>query len=91
MSRYFNEMRKIINYLYKCLNSDSTMIIIIGDNTVLGEHFNTSKYIMKLCEYSGFHINKIMKDEIISRGLMIKRNKTSGIIKHEWVVELNKH
>ena len=90
VSNYFDDMRKVISKLYYMLNKKGRFIMIIGDNTVTGKSFPTSKYIINLCDIEGFIIDGIFKDEIYTRGLMRKRKNAAKIIEYEYVVEMRK-
>ena len=64
--------------------------MIIGNNTIAGYEFMTHEYLMKIAERIGFSIELILIDDIKSRGLMTKRNKTASIISREYIVVFKK-
>jgi len=90
VSKYFNDMEEVIKKLYNFLNQEGYLIMVIGNNTVTKYEVKTSDFIKNLMELNGFVIEKIYKDEIISRGLMVKRNSTANIINYEWIIKAKK-
>jgi len=90
VSNYFNDMRKVIKKLYYLLNKKGRFILIIGDNTVTGMSFPTSKYVIKLCDAEGFIVDGILRDEIYTRGLMRTRKNAAKAIEYEYIVEMRK-
>jgi hypothetical protein len=66
------------------------MVLVIGDNEVCGESFPTSRYLSLYLQAAGLALKLSLVDDIKSRGLMTKRNKTAGMITREWVMLLRK-
>jgi DNA modification methylase len=87
---YINEMRSAITEMARVLKPGGFVVLVIGNNEVCGHTFQSSEYMSHLLAEAG--LNPIMKlvDEIKSRGLMTKRNKTAGIISREWVLVYQK-
>lgn len=90
VTKYFIQMKKVIEKIHSFLIRSGTFVMIIGHNTVMGQEMNTNKILTEMCEEIGFKVADIMVDRIISRGLMTKRNTTANIIKYEWVVVMKK-
>lgn len=90
MSKYFIDMERALKQLFSILNSDGVLVLIIGTNTVAKYQVDTNKFLTKICEDVGFSVERIMKDKIVSRGLMTRRNTTAGIIDYEWVIQMRK-
>jgi hypothetical protein len=88
ISKYFHDIKKTIIYLKSVLKSNGKFILIIGNSKAIHQTIETNKYIMNICKEEGFIIEKIMKDKIISKGLMTKRNQTAGNIDYEWVIQM---
>jgi DNA modification methylase len=87
---YLKEMESAIEEMFRVLKSNRFCVIVIGNNEVCGKKFETQKYIRLLAERIGFSTQLVLVDEIHSRGLMTKRNKTASIINSEWILVLKK-
>ena len=87
---YLLEMNKAIGEMYRVLKKGSYCVIVMGNNEVCGKPFNTQEYINSLAEKFGFTTELKLVDDIHSRGLMTKRNKTASIINSEWIMVLKK-
>lgn len=87
---YLKEMESAIFEMHRVLKAGRYCVIIIGNNEVCGRKFETQKYIRLLAERLGFNTKLVLVDDIHSRGLMTKRNKTASIINSEWILVLKK-
>ncbi len=87
---YLKEMESAIFEMYRVLKIERYCIIIIGNNEVCGRKFETQKYMRLLAERIGFKTKLVLVDDIHSRGLMTKRNKTASIINSEWILVFKK-
>jgi 16S rRNA G966 N2-methylase RsmD/SAM-dependent methyltransferase len=87
---YINEMKIAINEMKRVLKKDGMILFIIGNNSISGEVFKSSKYLLDYFLESGFDLELLLTDEIKSWGLMTKRNKTASIITREWIILLRK-
>ena len=90
VSNYLTEMQQCLQECYRVLRSGGIFVLIIGNNVVCGESFNTRNYLKKISENLGFSVELILRDDINSRGLMTKRNKTASVISCEWILILKK-
>lgn len=88
--QYLIEMRQAINECFRVLKSKGTMVLVVGNNVICGHEFETQKYLRQIAEEIGFTTEMILRDEIHSRGLMTKRNKTASLIACEWIIILKK-
>ncbi|HCG8215682.1 TPA: hypothetical protein NJ504_002585 [Vibrio parahaemolyticus] len=89
-SNYLKEMESSLLEMFRVLKKDRYCIIVIGNNEVCGRKFETQKYIRILAERIGFTTKLVLVDDIHSRGLMTKRNKTASIINSEWILVFKK-
>lgn len=89
-SNYLREMRDAIIECHRVLKSGGNMVLVVGNNVVCGENFQTRQYLEEICLDIGFEIEVILRDEINSRGLMTKRNKTASMIACEWITVFKK-
>ena len=90
VANYINQMKLAIAESYRVLKEGGHYIMIIGNNTVCGQEFNTQHYLTQYMESIGFNIVFKLIDDIKSYGLMTKRNKTASTISCEWVLVLKK-
>jgi tRNA G10 N-methylase Trm11 len=90
VENYIIEMKKAIIEMKRVLKIGGYILFIIGNNSVSGEVFESSKYFNEYFQKSGFELEVLFVDEIKSRGLMTKRNKTASIITLEWIMLLRK-
>jgi tRNA G10 N-methylase Trm11 len=89
-SNYLREMSTALESIYTVLKRGGFMVLVVGNNRISGVEFPTVKYVRKLAEMKGFKTRLELVDDIHSRGLMTKRNKTAGVIARESVVLLEK-
>lgn len=87
---YLAEMKDAILEMYRVLKPNKYCVIVIGNNEVCDELFETQKFIRLLAQDIGFSIELVLIDDIHSRGLMTKRNKTASIINSEWILVFKK-
>ncbi|MGU9830511.1 hypothetical protein [Pseudomonas sp. LF242] len=87
---YLNEMRQAIIESARVLKPNGHLVLVIGNNEVCGEIFESSFYLKVMANEAGLTTELELVDEIKSRGLMTKRNKTAGIISREWVLLFKK-
>mgnify|MGYP000099469741 CR=1 FL=1 len=87
---YLVEMNDAILEMYRVLKPEKYCVIVIGNNEVCGELFETQKFIKLLAQKAGFSTELVLIDDIHSRGLMTKRNKTASIINSEWILVFKK-
>lgn len=88
--KFFFRIKTVIEEMYRLLTSKAKAIIVIGNNTIGGIKVPTNKILVDMASKVGFKLERIFVDDIISRGLMTKRNKTANIINSEWVLVLHK-
>lgn len=90
IATYINEMESCISEMSRVLANNGHLVLIIGNNEVCGEAFSSSEYLATIAEK--YNLTPLFKavDEIKSRGLMTKRNKTAGLISREWVILFKK-
>lgn len=84
-STYLAEMREALTATARRLKRGGWLILVIGNNTICGEEFETSNYIAQIAVSIGLDLELELLDDIRSRGLMTKRNKTAGVISREHI------
>ena len=88
--QYLKEMREALREAFRVLKDNGHMVLVIGNNQVCGYNFATANYLLDIAIQEGFTLKLCLRDNIKSRGLMTKRNKTAGIISTESVFLLRK-
>lgn len=89
-STYLQEMRCAIEEMERVLKPGGHLVLVAGPNVVAGLPFQTPEYLVELSESVGLSLKAHMLDDIASRGLMVKRNKTASMIAQESVLVLQK-
>ena len=87
---YLTEMEAALRECHRTLKHGKKLVLVVGNNVVCGYNFETQKYLNEIAETIGFKTKLILRDDIHSRGLMTKRNKTASVITCEWIVVLEK-
>lgn len=83
---YLKEMDEGLDNIVKALKENGRLVLIIGNNTVCNQIFYNDEFLIDLMKKKGLELEIHLIDFIKSRGLMIKRNKTSGIINYESIL-----
>jgi DNA methylase len=84
-STYLREMRESIQEVWRHLKIGGYFVLVAANNQICGREFKTQHYLRLIAEESGFRTVLRLIDNIRSRGLMTKRNKTASVITQEWV------
>ncbi len=87
---YLKEMDSSLENIIKSLKDDARLVLVVGNNTVCSHIFYNDEFLIDLLEKKGLKLEIHLIDFIKSRGLMIKRNKTSGIINYESILVFKK-
>ena len=89
-STYLCEMRDSIEEVWRQLKVGGYFVLVAANNQICGREFKTQHYLRLIAEEIGFRIVLRLIDDIRSRGLMTKRNKTASVITREWVLVFRK-
>jgi DNA modification methylase len=87
---YLMEMKQVFRQMHRVLKRGGYLLLVVGNNQVCGVEFNVQRYLQSISEELGFSLVLKLVDEIRSRGLMTKRNKTASLITREWVLLFRK-
>jgi DNA modification methylase len=87
---YLNELSCALDESIRVLKPGGYFVIVIGNNHVCGNEFTTHSYLEWLLKAKGLCLQLKLIDDIKSRGLMTKRNKTASIITREWILIFKK-
>lgn len=82
---YLNEMESVIQELFRVTKPGGYVVLVSANSTICGTMFPTPAYLQEIAEDWGFRTILRLIDDIRSRGLMTKRNKTASIITQEWI------
>lgn len=89
-ANYLIEMRESIRSIYQSLRDKGSFVLVSANNEVCGTEFMTSDYLKQIAIETGFTIRLELIDDIKSRGLMTKRNKTASMISREMIAVFSK-
>lgn len=89
-ANYLCEMRESLSSIYRALKPGGFLVFVIGNNMICGEPFRTADYLKQVLRELGLRLILELTDEIKSRGLMTKRNRTAGVIPSESVFVFEK-
>lgn len=88
--KYLKEMEQSFHHFHRVLKKEGFFVMVIGNNTIAGYEFMTYKYLIEIAENIGFETELVLIDDIKSRGLMTKRNKTASMISREYIIVFQK-
>ena len=83
---YLREMRDSMREIWLQLRQGGFLVLVAANNEICGRKFKTTQYLCRIAEEIGFRTILQLIDDIRSRGLMTKRNKTANVITREWVL-----
>lgn len=89
-AKYIIEMKDALAESFRVLKKGGYLVLVAAPNEICGMKFETQKYLTSIAEKLGMSVELALVDEIHSRGLMTKRNKTASIINSEWIMVLKK-
>ncbi|NEH50728.1 hypothetical protein GR210_18310 [Rhizobium leguminosarum] len=87
---YLREMDDAANAIVSRLRQHGHLVLVVGDNMICGHTFPTSQFVKEIFASKGLSTALELVDDIRSRGLMTKRNKTAGTIEREHVIVFQK-
>ena len=88
--QYLYEMRVALVEMSKAVIPGGYAILVVGNNSVCGEPLRNDKFIIEVMAGLGMKMELMLIDNIKSRGLMVKRNKTASVISRESVLVFKK-
>ncbi|EOA05241.1 hypothetical protein HFRIS_008866 [Herbaspirillum frisingense GSF30] len=89
-ANYLLEMEMACERMVEVLKPGGYLVLVIGNNQVCGEDFFANKYLREIFVKLGLELKLELVDDIHSRGLMTKRNKTASLIACEWILLFSK-
>jgi len=88
--KFLDEMRLALAQSVRQLNNGGHLVLVLGNNIVCGELFDTKRYMVEICEDLGLTLQLVLIDHIKSRGLTTKRHSTASVIPYEWILLFKK-
>jgi DNA modification methylase len=85
--KYLNDMQKNLDEVYSVLRDGGRYIIVVGNNRMRGQLFESWKYLMALAENIGFDIENYFGSEIIKHFIKVPREER---INTDWILVLRK-
>jgi hypothetical protein len=89
-ANYLIEVREAFLEINRVLRPGGYFVLVTANNELCGMEFKVQEYLHTIAEEIGFRLVLKLVDEIRSRGLMTKRNKTASLITREWVLLFQK-
>lgn len=85
--KYLHDMRENLAEVYKVLRKGCRYIVIVGNNRIRGQLFESWKYLMPIAEEIGFEIETYFGSEIIKHFIKVPREER---INTDWILVLKK-
>jgi DNA modification methylase len=85
--KFLLDMEKNLVEVYRTLKQKGKYAIVIGNNQIRGNNFESWKYLMPIAERNNFKIQTYFGSEIIKHFIKIKRDER---INTDWVIILEK-
>ncbi len=85
--KYLDDMQRNLSEVYSVLRDGGRYIIVVGNNRIRGQLFESWKYLMTLAENIGFDIESYFGSEIIKHFIKVPREEQ---INTDWILVLRK-
>lgn len=87
---YLRDMAVAMSEMFRILQPGGFLVLVAGANTVCRREFRTHDYLHKMALELGLQTRLVLVDDIRSRALMTRRNRTASLIHCEWIILLQK-
>lgn len=88
--KYLEEMDDVISEIDRVLAPNGRAVFVVGNNQVCGEVLRNDQFLIDGFYKRGLSLELSLLDDIKSRGLMTKRNRTASVISRESVLVFRK-
>ncbi|ESK55760.1 hypothetical protein F990_01644 [Acinetobacter tjernbergiae DSM 14971 = CIP 107465] len=88
--KYLIEMSQVVDEISRVTAPNGRVIFVLGNNQVCGETLRNDRFIIECFQKHHLKLKLILIDDIKSRGLMTKRNRTASVISRETVLVFEK-
>jgi DNA modification methylase len=85
--KYLQDMEENLKEVFRTLKPGGKYAVVVGNNSIRGEVFESWLYLMKISERVGFKINNYFGSEIINHFIKVPREER---INTDWVIILEK-
>ncbi len=85
--KYLHDMRLNLKEVYRALKPGGRYIIVVGNNKIKGELFESWKYLMNMSDSIGFNVENYFGSEIIKHFIKVPREER---INTDWIIILKK-
>lgn len=90
LGKYFLDMEKNIQQMYKVLKDQGHYVIVIGNSNVSGFQIPSSEFLIEIAEKNGFYCDLKFGYVIRNRYMRFPRKGRGGLIKYDWVLDFQK-
>lgn len=84
--QYLHDLKTALVEMARVTAPGGHIVMVVGDNMVCGIPLRNDAYITEVLTDAGLTLEVALLDQIKSRGLMTKRNKTAGVISRESIL-----
>ncbi len=85
--KYLADMKKNMQEVHRTLKKGGRYVIVVGNNTIRGEIFESWQYLMNIAEQIGYEIETYFGSEIIKHFIKVPREERIDV---DWVIVLKK-
>jgi len=86
--KYLEDMNENLKEVYRVLKKSARYILVVGNNRIRNEVFESWKYIMKMAEKVGYEVENYFASEIINHFIKVPREER---IDTDWIIVLKKN
>ncbi|WP_426944009.1 hypothetical protein ACP4J5_16335 [Pseudomonas oryzihabitans] len=88
--KYLEEMDLVVEEMARVVSPGARAVFVVGNNQVCGKTLRNDEFLVERFLARGMDLELHLLDDIKSRGLMTKRNRTASIISRESVLVFKK-
>lgn len=88
VARYFSEMQKHLSSFARISKPGAHTVIVVGDSIVSGEVIPTHELLQEIAVDCGFSVANVFGYEIRNRHMRFPRKGRGGIVRYDWVLDL---
>lgn len=85
--KYLFDMKTNMTEVFRTLKKGGRYVIVVGNNTIRGEIFESWRYLMSISEQIGYKIENYFGSEIIKHFIKVPREER---INTDWIIVLQK-
>ncbi len=89
-AKFFLDMEKNVQNVREVLRRGGHYIIVIGNNNVSEVPVNSNEIIAEISENNGFKMSNFFAYKIRNRYMRFPRKGRGGLIKEDWIIDLEK-